>query len=585
MVLLGYQYDRSAVISSLGGLFPVENIKSTAQTYYRIHFTRQKRNEAIRLCKNEGGTLATPTNNQEIDDMAKALQKAKMNFTVWTGYRVNLNTYKFEPSLDELTPPIYPKTRNFTQDWCLHFKASNIGQPKKGLQEVRRCAGASAFFVCKHSSIVVTAATCIAVLPVKYKNPLRNYILPVECNRDYHYICQKKKGCAGGYRYASHNNKCYNFHVDKKTYAEAKEACKQNQEILAMPKTPWDHDWISSSANDDMWLGMDKSPTTGDFNFVDGTPVNWNRWIAWEKKTNAFSNDENCTVMSTEYDYYWRTDMCNNTFTYACEQNSSLTAALEEPVTAPIEPHSFLSAETEIVIIVPPYGGKLYIGHEYMRTGALIVFCTMQGFNTYSPQPHITISLNGTIGASESKCEVIVKLVRLEFNMDDVFTCKLQGPAVEYESGWCANKNLLPNETYLSNITHRPSTKNKHNEEFYVYAVVQIVVAILFMGTIKLGVNQLVMHLDFKRTVSKIRLNTEMKKARYHAYGAHEEKVFEHEDLGQQLLEYISPTLKPKRLIPQFAPTKEEGKEKALQKKSKQAKEVIKDLGLDDKKA
>ena len=67
--------------------------------------------------------------------------------------------------------------------------------------------------------------------------------------------------------------------------------------------------------------------------------------------------------------------------------------------------------------------------------------------------------------------------------------------------------------------------------------------------------------------------------------GAHEEKVFEHEDLGQQLLEYISPTLKPKRLIPQFAPTKEEGKEKALQKKSKQAKEVIKDLGLDDKKA
>ena len=83
--------------------------------------------------------------------MAKALQKAKMNFTVWTGYRVNLNTYKFEPSLDELTPPIYPKTRNFTQDWCLHFKASNIGQPKKGLQEVRRCAGASAFFVCKHS--------------------------------------------------------------------------------------------------------------------------------------------------------------------------------------------------------------------------------------------------------------------------------------------------------------------------------------------------------------------------------------------------------------------------------------------------
>ena len=36
-----------------------------------------------------------------------------------------------------------------------------------------------------------------------------------------------------------------------------------------------------------MWLGMDKSPTTGDFNFVDGTPVNWNRWIAWEKKTNG----------------------------------------------------------------------------------------------------------------------------------------------------------------------------------------------------------------------------------------------------------------------------------------------------------
>ena len=55
-----------------------------------------------------------------------------------------------------------------------------------------------------------------------------------------------------------------------------------------------------------------------------------------------------------------------------------------------------------------------------------------------------------------------------------------------------------------------------------MYAVVQIVVAILFMGTIKLGVNQLVMHLDFKRTVSKIRLNTEMKKARYHAYGMYD---------------------------------------------------------------
>ncbi|XP_074430634.1 macrophage mannose receptor 1-like isoform X5 [Larus michahellis] len=113
---------------------------------------------------------------------------------------------------------------------------------------------------------------------------------------------------------------CYSVHRDPRAWREALIACNESNGNLASIHNPEEHGFILSQlgykAVDELWIGLNDLSTPMYFEWSDGTPVTYTKWLPGEP-THAMNGQEDCVIMAGE-DGYWADSACDRKLGYIC---------------------------------------------------------------------------------------------------------------------------------------------------------------------------------------------------------------------------------------------------------------------------
>ncbi|NXC39026.1 MRC1 protein, partial [Penelope pileata] len=156
------------------------------------------------------------------------------------------------------------------------------------------------------------------------------------CEQKVGYICKKENSTLGPFSlplgeawpvkcpegwlpYAGH---CYVIHREPRAWREALASCNESNGNLASIHNPEEHGFILSQlgykAMDEMWIGLNDFNTQMYFEWSDGTPVTYTKWLPGEP-THAINGQEDCVVMTGE-DGYWADSVCDRKLGYICRR-------------------------------------------------------------------------------------------------------------------------------------------------------------------------------------------------------------------------------------------------------------------------
>ncbi|GAB0184746.1 macrophage mannose receptor 1-like [Grus japonensis] len=127
---------------------------------------------------------------------------------------------------------------------------------------------------------------------------------------------------------------CFMVHRDPKVWREARISCNGSNGDLASIHNPEEHAFILSQlgykAVDELWIGLNDLSTQMYFEWSDGTPVTYTKWLPGEP-THAINGREDCVIMAGEVNYK-KNYYYNTAFEYC-------GAVSEEPSTSWITEH------------------------------------------------------------------------------------------------------------------------------------------------------------------------------------------------------------------------------------------------------
>ncbi|NXM05193.1 MRC1 protein, partial [Tyrannus savana] len=116
---------------------------------------------------------------------------------------------------------------------------------------------------------------------------------------------------------------CFMIHRDPKEWREALISCNASSGNLASIHNPEEHDFILSQlgykAVDELWIGLNDLKTQMYFEWSDGTPVTYAKWLPGEP-THEVTGQENCVIMAGK-DGYWADNTCDRKLGYICRRD------------------------------------------------------------------------------------------------------------------------------------------------------------------------------------------------------------------------------------------------------------------------
>uniref|UniRef100_A0A8D0EKF2 MRC1 protein n=1 Tax=Strix occidentalis caurina TaxID=311401 RepID=A0A8D0EKF2_STROC len=120
-----------------------------------------------------------------------------------------------------------------------------------------------------------------------------------------------------------YGNHCFMVHRDPRVWREALISCNESNGNLASIHNPEEHGFILSQlgykAVDELWIGLNDLNTQMYFEWSDGTPVTYTKWLPGEP-TYAISGQEDCVIMAGE-DGYWADSACDRKLGYICRRD------------------------------------------------------------------------------------------------------------------------------------------------------------------------------------------------------------------------------------------------------------------------
>uniref|UniRef100_A0A8C4UHR9 Macrophage mannose receptor 1 n=1 Tax=Falco tinnunculus TaxID=100819 RepID=A0A8C4UHR9_FALTI len=157
------------------------------------------------------------------------------------------------------------------------------------------------------------------------------------CELKFGYICKKENStldpfilpsgdaepvkCPEGWLpYGEH---CFMIHRDPRVWGEALTSCNESSGNLASIHNPEEHGFILSQlgykAVDELWIGLNDLNIQMYFEWSDGTPVTYTKWLPGEP-THAINGQEDCVIMAGE-DGYWADSVCDRKLGYICRRD------------------------------------------------------------------------------------------------------------------------------------------------------------------------------------------------------------------------------------------------------------------------
>uniref|UniRef100_A0A663LWS6 C-type lectin domain-containing protein n=1 Tax=Athene cunicularia TaxID=194338 RepID=A0A663LWS6_ATHCN len=153
------------------------------------------------------------------------------------------------------------------------------------------------------------------------------------CELKVGYICKKENStldpfilpsepvkCPEGW--LPYGNHCFMVHRDPRVWREALISCNESSGNLASIHNPEEHGFILSQLGytvDELWIGLNDLNTQMYFEWSDGTPVTYTKWLPGEP-THAISGQEDCVIMAGE-DGYWADSACDRKLGYICRRD------------------------------------------------------------------------------------------------------------------------------------------------------------------------------------------------------------------------------------------------------------------------
>ncbi|XP_027551485.1 macrophage mannose receptor 1-like isoform X1 [Neopelma chrysocephalum] len=181
------------------------------------------------------------------------------------------------------------------------------------------------------------------------------------CDLKLGYICKKENSTMDPFILSSGNAEpvkcpegwlpygghCFMVHRDPKEWREALISCNYSNGNLASIHNPEEHGFILSQlgyqAVDELWIGLNDLKTQMYFEWSDGTPVTYTKWLPGEP-THEVNGQENCVIMAGK-DGYWADNACDRKLSYICKrgplQGVSETAKTDPACLKGWERHGF----------------------------------------------------------------------------------------------------------------------------------------------------------------------------------------------------------------------------------------------------
>uniref|UniRef100_A0A8C5J3A2 MRC1 protein n=1 Tax=Junco hyemalis TaxID=40217 RepID=A0A8C5J3A2_JUNHY len=154
------------------------------------------------------------------------------------------------------------------------------------------------------------------------------------CELKLGYICKKEKSAKDPLILPSESVKCpeewlpYGGHCfmvnrDPKEWREAQISCNDSSGDLASIHNPEEHGFILSQlgyrAVDELWIGLNDLKTQMYFEWSDGTPVTYTKWLPGEP-THEVTGQEDCVIMAGK-NGYWADSACDRKLGYICRRD------------------------------------------------------------------------------------------------------------------------------------------------------------------------------------------------------------------------------------------------------------------------
>ncbi|OXB84688.1 UNVERIFIED_CONTAM: hypothetical protein H355_001165 [Colinus virginianus] len=129
--------------------------------------------------------------------------------------------------------------------------------------------------------------------------------------------------------YAGH---CYIIHRVPKIWKDALTSCRKEDGDLASIHNVEEYSFVISQLgyqpDDELWIGLNDLRVQMYFEWSDGTPVTYTKWLRGEP-THANNRQEDCVVMKGK-DGYWADHSCEKKIGYICKRKPMSEAPAEE---------------------------------------------------------------------------------------------------------------------------------------------------------------------------------------------------------------------------------------------------------------
>ena len=145
------------------------------------------------------------------------------------------------------------------------------------------------------------------------------FVLPESCPETYEYF----------------QSSCYKIYAATIPREEASEICREDLSHLVDITSQPEQDFVANLLDENeeiqwkrkyenpkdvgAWIGLMVSDVTGEFEWTDGSPLDFKAWDPFDGRNEP---EVNCVRMDSRFDFQWGDRNCRHRFSFVCERDA-----------------------------------------------------------------------------------------------------------------------------------------------------------------------------------------------------------------------------------------------------------------------